>query len=232
MFIFLIALQQRNIRMSLSLPHEQFASPAHTLTHLPLDKMASILQTIFSDALLWMKSFVFWSKFHWSLFLRLKLTKKNTIGLDNGVVPNKQEAVIWTHVDLIHWHIYAALGGDELIYISWWCHQMETFSALLAICAGNSPVPGEFPAQRPVTWSFDVFFDLRLNQLLSKQSWGWWFEMLSHPLWRHCYDFWIFYLLPSSPGAKPSWRMSSWQHPIPVILMSMILTGILWRWCS
>ena len=46
---------------------------------------------------------------------------------------------------------------------SWWRHQMETFSALLAICAGNSPVPGEFPAQRPVTRSFDVFFDLHLK---------------------------------------------------------------------
>ena len=62
---------------------------------------------------------------------------------------------------------------------------METFSALLAICAWNSPVPGEFPAQRPVTRSFDVFFDLRLNQRLSKQSWGWWLETLSRPLWRH-----------------------------------------------
>ena len=40
---------------------------------------------------------------------------------------------------------------------------METFSVLLAICAGNSPVPGEFPAQRPVTHSLDVFFDLRPN---------------------------------------------------------------------
>ena len=40
---------------------------------------------------------------------------------------------------------------------------METFSALLAICAGNSPVLGEFPAQRPVTRSFDVFFDLHLK---------------------------------------------------------------------
>ena len=39
---------------------------------------------------------------------------------------------------------------------SWWCYQMETFSALLALCAGNSPVTGEFPPQRPVTWSFDV----------------------------------------------------------------------------
>ena len=47
---------------------------------------------------------------------------------------------------------------------------METFSALLVICAGNSPVPGEFPAQRPVTRNFDVFFDLRPNKLLSKQS--------------------------------------------------------------
>ena len=62
---------------------------------------------------------------------------------------------------------------------------METFSALPVICVGNSPAPGEFPAQRPVTRSFDVFFDLRLNKRLSKQSWGWWFETLSGPLWRH-----------------------------------------------
>ena len=64
---------------------------------------------------------------------------------------------------------------------------METFSALLAICAGNSPVTGEFPAQTPVTRSFDVFFGLRLNyKQLSKQSWAWWFETPSHPFWRHC----------------------------------------------
>ena len=48
---------------------------------------------------------------------------------------------------------------------------MEIFSALLALCAGNSPVTGEFHAQRPVMRSFDVFFDLRLNKLLGKQSW-------------------------------------------------------------
>ena len=68
---------------------------------------------------------------------------------------------------------------------TWWRHQMETFSVLLAICAGNSPVPGEFPTQRPVTRSFDVYFDLRPNKWLSKQSWGWWFETLSCSLWRH-----------------------------------------------
>ena len=44
----------------------------------------------------------------------------------------------------------------------WWRHQMETFSALLAICAGNSPVAGEFRAQRPVTRSFYVFCGMRL----------------------------------------------------------------------
>ena len=73
----------------------------------------------------------------------------------------------------------------EHCWREWWRHQMETFSALLAICAGNSPVPTEFPGQRPVTRSFGVFFDLRLNKRLSKQSWGWWFETLPRPLWRH-----------------------------------------------
>ena len=44
--------------------------------------------------------------------------------------------------------------------------------------------PGEFPTQRPVTRGFDVFFDLRLNKRMSKQSWGWWLETLSCSLWR------------------------------------------------
>ena len=82
-------------------------------------------------------------------------------------------------------------GWEDLLRLlscldgSWWRHQMETFSALLAICAGNSPVPGDFPTQRPVTRSFDVFFDLRPNKRLSKEWRGWWFETPSHPLWRH-----------------------------------------------
>ena len=47
---------------------------------------------------------------------------------------------------------------------------------------------GEFPAQRPVTRSFDVFFDLRPNKRLSKEPWGWWFETPSWSLWRQCND--------------------------------------------
>ena len=56
---------------------------------------------------------------------------------------------------------------------------------------GEFTGPGEFPTQRPVTRSFGVFFDLRLNKRLSKQLWGWWFETPSWSLRRHCYDFYI-----------------------------------------
>ena len=69
---------------------------------------------------------------------------------------------------------------------TWWRHQMEIFSALLVLCEGNSPVTGEFPSQRPVTRSFDAFFDLLLNKQLSKQSRCRWFETPSRSLWHHC----------------------------------------------
>ena len=48
------------------------------------------------------------------------------------------------------------VSWDVIRTVAWWRHQIETFSALLALCAGNSPVNGEFPAERPVTRSFDV----------------------------------------------------------------------------
>ena len=73
-----------------------------------------------------------------------------------------------------------------LVALQWWRHQMETFSALLAFCQGNSPVTCKFPSQMPVTQKFDVFFDLRLNKRLSKQSRRRWFETPSRLLWRHC----------------------------------------------
>ena len=72
---------------------------------------------------------------------------------------------------------------------SWWRRQLETFSALLALFAGNCPVTGEFPAQRPVTQSFDVFFDLRLKKRFSKQWRHRWFETPLRSLWCHCNDY-------------------------------------------
>ena len=71
--------------------------------------------------------------------------------------------------------IFILNQGPGLHWVSarpwpWWRHLMETLSALLVLCAGNSPVTGEFPSQRPVTQSFDVFFDLRLNKQLSRKA--------------------------------------------------------------
>ena len=59
-----------------------------------------------------------------------------------------------------------ALQSHVLVFrsIPRWCHQMKTFSVLLALCAGNSPVTGDFPSQRPVTLSSDISFDLYLNK--------------------------------------------------------------------
>ena len=53
--------------------------------------------------------------------------------------------------------VYFKKGAQTQKATTWWRHQVETFSALLAICAGNSPIPDEFHTQRPVTRSFDVF---------------------------------------------------------------------------
>ena len=62
---------------------------------------------------------------------------------------------------------------------------MKTFFTLLALCAGNSPVTGKFPTQRPVTRSIDASFDLHPNKRLRKHSWGWWFETPLRSLWHH-----------------------------------------------
>ena len=65
---------------------------------------------------------------------------------------------------------------------------METFSALLALCAGNSPVPVNSPHKGQWRGALMFFFYLRLNKRLSKQPWGWWFETPSWSLWRQCND--------------------------------------------
>ena len=134
-----------------------------------------------------------------SIMNRLGLTRSYVTCTFASALVSKGQISIW-HICLIlklalyKYHIIIiiiSLCLDDVTYgmfvtlVSWWRHQMETFSALLALCAGNSPVPGEFPTQRPVTRSFDVYFDLHSNKRLGKQSWGWWFETLSWSLWRH-----------------------------------------------
>ena len=71
-------------------------------------------------------------------------------------------------------------------FVTWWRHEMGTFCSSLALCEGNPPVTGGFPSQRPVTRSFAVFFDLRLQKRLSKPLRRQWFETPSRSSWRHC----------------------------------------------
>ena len=115
--------------------------------------------------------------------------------------------------------------GVYLFVLSWWRHQMETFSALLAICAGYSLVSGEFPTQRPVTRSFDVFFDLRLNKRLCKQLGGWWFETLSRPLWRHR-NVYVLLLSWLTLSNSPSFHSGDWWQLPPNLFLHV------WVWVN
>ena len=119
--------------------------------------------------------------------------------------------------------VHGTLVGTE----TWWRHQMEAFSASLAICARNSPVPGEFPAQRPVTRSFDVYFDLRWNKRFSKQSWGWGFGTPSRSLWRHCNEKTILIWYPNGFA-----NLSGISYCRLLALMKSICLALMYAvWC-
>ena len=125
----------------------------------------------------------------WIYMVSVRIFYTTPVFLDVKLVPLLRMTVIWCHFQPSGaWPSIPDGHWQARMYIphSWWRHPMEIFSALLTLCVGNSPVTGEFPAQRPVTRSFDVFFDLHLNKRLSKQPWGWWVETPSHSLWRHC----------------------------------------------
>ena len=79
---------------------------------------------------------------------------------------------VWNHQPLLFLYMMTSSNGN-------------IFRVTGPLC-GEFTGPGEFPAQRPVTRSLDVFFDLRLNKRLSKQPRGWWFETSSWSLWCHC----------------------------------------------
>ena len=124
-------------------------------------------------------SFVIW----WSYIRHFMVVLKYITWLST----RQMHATSWCKINhaYIKWSFHTMTISKWLFWSAavcpWWRHQMETFSALLAICARNSPVSGEFPAQRPVARSFNVLFDL----CLIKHSPGWWFETPLWSLWRH-----------------------------------------------
>ena len=107
---------------------------------------------------------------------------------------------------------YVHMGGRRIYVAYVRCSYFKYFNAselkeCFDLCAGNSPVTGELPTQRPATRSFDVFFELRLNQQLSKQWRRRWFETPSRSLWRHCN-------LRTDAEFAGLWRIHSASWPI------------------
>ena len=95
--------------------------------------------------------------------------------------------ILMTMAGIEVWHQYFGTLVGRTLQAMKTSSNGNIFRVTGPLC-GEFTGPGEFPTQRPVTRSFDVFFDLRLNKPLSKQSWGWWFETLSRSLWRHRND--------------------------------------------
>ena len=108
--------------------------------------------------------------------------------------------LIYNSTRFVEWHIINSLApgicGNNferiicklIIHVPWWRHRMETFTALLALCAGNSLPTGIFPSPKPVTRNFSVLFDVRPNKRLCKQSRRRCSETPSRSLWFYCND--------------------------------------------
>ena len=82
------------------------------LTHWGPDKMVAILQTTFSNTFSWME--MFWFPLIFQVYSEGSNWQYISIGLDNGLAPNRRQAIIWTNDGLIYWCIYASLGLNEL----------------------------------------------------------------------------------------------------------------------
>ena len=123
-------------------------------------------------------------KCHWTLFRRVGLTKSRR-WLHSVSMSTWLQAMIKANNALFDWRIYghSALHDDVIK----WKHFPSYWPSVWG--GHRSPVNSSHKDQWHGVWWF--FFDLRLNKLLIKQSWGWWFGTPSRPLWRHC-NGWIY----------------------------------------
>ena len=104
-------------------------------------------------------------------------------------------------------------------FCEWWRHQMETFSALLALCAGNSPVAGGFPSQRPVTRSCDAFFICAWTNGWANNRGA---SDLTRSLWRHL-SWFIFYLIPHKVQDHDNTADDIFENIHPLIPFLLVL---------
>ena len=87
------------------------------LAHWGRDKMATISQTTFSSAFSWMKLLNFRSNLT-EIYSLGSNWEYGSIGSDNGLVPNRHQAIIWSSAGMLYWCIYVSLGSHELV--AWW----------------------------------------------------------------------------------------------------------------
>ena len=117
---------------------------------------------------------------------------------------------------IIWWRYLHRLWNYGLDITKYWYMMTSSNGNIFRVTGplcGEFTGTGEFPTQRPVTRSYDVFFDPRLNKRLSKQTWGWWFETLSSSLWRQCNDI---------LGASRTSHVLSYGHIDNVNVMSSL----------
>ena len=132
------------------------------------------------------------------------------LGMTKGI-----EISSW--VNLIHWG-----RMTHMCVSTWWRHQMETFFALLAICAGNSSAPGEFPTQRPATRSFDVFL---INGWVNNRDAG------DLTRYRAHYDVTVMKLtiIGSESGLSPGRRQAIIWTNAGILLIGPLGTNVKWN---
>ena len=102
---------------------------------------------------------------------------------------SKRSSRLISCIILSHWFMWMLLHTHTytIIFLPMMTSSNGNIFRVTGYLGGEFTGPGEFPTQRPVTRSFDVFFDLRLKKRLSKQWWGWWFETQSCLSRRHCH---------------------------------------------
>ena len=160
--------------------------------------MAIILQTTFSGAISWMKYVWFSLKGYWNMIYMVSLM------MSNGwfmwwLVTFKHKAITWNNVyegsgiyaitrsqrTKSGWHL-AMPFCDQF---SWWRHQMGPFSALLALCVGNSPALVN--SLHNGQWRGVLMFSLIcvwINDWVNNHE-NWRFETPPWSLWRQCNGF-------------------------------------------
>ena len=110
--------------------------------------------------------------------------------------------------------LHRVCPSSQSILMTFGCTMMTSSNGNIFRVTGQRWIP----RTRPVARSVDVFFDVRLNRWLSKQSWGWWLETLSRPLWRHCNAVHVSHTLHSNGIAIRQERSGEASHIIALSL--------------